>query len=60
MSYSRRDFLKAAGTGVVLTAVNGRRVFQAKGETVEATEERLATLKHFESDLRRGLAPKPS
>jgi hypothetical protein len=44
----------------VLTAVNGRRVFQSKGETVEATEERLAMLKQCESDLRRGLAPKPS
>lgn len=26
MSYSRRDFLKAAGSGIVLTAVNGDAV----------------------------------
>lgn len=44
----------------VLTTVNGRRVFQSKGETLEATEERLALLKQFESDLRQGMTPKPS
>ena len=44
----------------VLTTVNGRRVFQAKSETVEATDERIKELKQFETDLRRGMAPKPS
>jgi len=44
----------------VLTMVNGRRVFQSKGEAIEATEERLALLKQFESDLRREMAAKPS
>ncbi len=29
MSYSRRNFLKAAGSGVVLTAVGGESVFVA-------------------------------
>ena len=28
MSYSRRNFLKAAGSGVVLTAVGGERSFR--------------------------------
>ena len=44
----------------VLTTVDGRRVFQSKAETVDATDERLDTLKRFEADLRRGLASKPS
>lgn len=44
----------------VLTTVNGRRVFQAKGATVEATQERMELLKQFETDLRQGMAPKPS
>ena len=29
MSYSRRNFLKAAGSGVVLTAVGGESIFVA-------------------------------
>jgi hypothetical protein len=44
----------------VLTTVNGRRVFQSKGETVEATDERMGLLEQFETDLRQGMAPKPS
>lgn len=44
----------------VLTTVNGRRVFQSKGETVEATDQRMELLKQFEADLRREMAPKPS
>jgi hypothetical protein len=44
----------------VLTTLNGRRVFQSKNESVEATDERLELLKQFETDLRREMAPKPS
>jgi hypothetical protein len=44
----------------VLTTVNGRRVFQAKHETVDATDDRLELLKQFEIDLRQGMAPQPS
>ena len=45
MSYSRRDFLKAAGTGVVLTAVNGEAVVAAAaadppGRLVPITKEK--------------------
>ena len=36
----------------VLTEVEGRKVFQAKSEIVEATPERLATLQRFKDDLR--------
>jgi hypothetical protein len=35
----------------VLTELEGRKVFQAKKEVVEATSERLATLENFRSDL---------
>lgn len=35
----------------VLTENNGRKVFQAKGETVDATEDRQKALKNFENDL---------
>jgi len=35
----------------VLTEVGGRRVFQAKAEAIEATEERLETLRRFREDL---------
>lgn len=35
----------------VLTEVGGRKVFQAKSEIVEATEERLAALQRFREDL---------
>jgi len=35
----------------VLTELNGRKVFQAKGEVAEATPERLETLEKFREDL---------
>jgi hypothetical protein len=35
----------------VLTEREGRKVFQAKSETVEATPERLALLQRFRQDL---------
>ncbi len=35
----------------VLTEVNGRKVFQAKGEVIEATPERLETLRKFREEL---------
>jgi hypothetical protein len=35
----------------VLTEIQGRKVFQAKSEIVEATPERLATLERFRDDL---------
>lgn len=36
----------------VLTEVEGRKVFQAKSEIVEATPENLETLQKFSRDLR--------
>jgi len=41
----------------VLVEKDGRKVFQAKTEVVEATPERLATLEKFRSDLDRLLTP---
>ncbi len=41
----------------VLTEVQGRRVFQAKSEIVEATPERLQELEHFREELNQLLAP---
>ena len=35
----------------VLTEKNGRKVFQAKSETVDATEDRRNELKNFAKDL---------
>jgi hypothetical protein len=35
----------------VLTSVEGRQVFQAKSEIVEATAERLAALQKFREDV---------
>jgi hypothetical protein len=35
----------------VLTEVDGRKVFQAKSEIIEATGERLEELKKFKEDL---------
>ncbi|MGA3104509.1 MAG: hypothetical protein ABSD53_08520 [Terriglobales bacterium] len=35
----------------VLTEVNGRKVFQAKSEVVEATPERLEMLRKFREEL---------
>lgn len=36
----------------VLTEREGRQVFQAKAEVLEATPERLEVLRHFREDLR--------
>lgn len=41
----------------VLVEKDGRQVFQAKAETVEATPERLDALRRFAQDLRDLLAP---
>src|SRR5204862_2483537 len=40
----------------VLTESDGRPVFQAKQEIVEATPERLAKLQQFQNDLREQLS----
>ena len=40
----------------VLVEREGRHIFQAKSEVVEATPERLQTLKHFREDLEKLLA----
>ena len=40
----------------VLTESDGRQVFQAKQETVEATPERVDKLRRFHSDLREHLS----
>lgn len=40
----------------VLVEREGRPIFQAKSEVVEATPERLQTLKHFREDLEKLLA----
>jgi hypothetical protein len=37
----------------VLTERDGLQVFQAKNEVVEATPERLATLRKFDADLKQ-------
>jgi hypothetical protein len=41
----------------VLTEKEGRPVFQAKSEIVEATPERIETLKRFRADLAELLRP---
>ncbi|MFB3917685.1 MAG: hypothetical protein ACE14M_13200 [Terriglobales bacterium] len=41
----------------VLVEKNGRQVFQAKSETVEATPERLELLHQFRTELERALTP---
>ncbi len=41
----------------VLVEKDGRQVFQAKSETIEATPERLEALKRFRDDLDRLLNP---
>ena len=41
----------------VLTEVQGRKVFQAKSEIVEATPERLETVRQFLEDLNQILKP---
>src|SRR5438445_13667755 len=40
----------------VLTESDGRQVFQAKQETVEATPERVAKLRRVHSDFRENLS----
>ncbi len=44
----------------VLTEREGRRVFQAKTEIVEATPERLALLQRFRQDLAEAMSGKMS
>jgi hypothetical protein len=41
----------------VLVETGGRRVFQSKQDIVEATPERLETLRRFREDLRQLLRP---
>ena len=41
----------------VLTEIQGRKVFQAKSELVDATPERLQELKQFGEELQQLLAP---
>ena len=41
----------------VLVEREGRKVFQAKSETLEATPERIETLRRFRDDLERLLTP---
>ncbi len=41
----------------VLVEKGGQQVFQAKGEMVEGTPERLEILRRFENDLKDLLAP---
>jgi hypothetical protein len=41
----------------VLVETGGRRVFQAKQEIIEATPERLETLRRFREDLQRLIRP---
>ena len=43
----------------VLVEKAGRRVFQAKQETVEATPERLENLRRFRTDLAELLSQRP-
>jgi hypothetical protein len=41
----------------VLVEKDGRQLFQAKSETLEATPERLETLRRFKADLQQLLVP---
>ena len=41
----------------VLTEVGGRKVFQNKGQTVEATPERIAEVEKFRADVKSAMAP---
>jgi len=41
----------------VLVETQGRQVFQAKAETLDATPERLQTLQTFREELERALNP---
>jgi hypothetical protein len=40
----------------VLVEKDGRQIFQSKAETLEATQERLETLRRFKADLEQLLA----
>ena len=40
----------------VLTEMEGRKVFQFKGELIEATPERLAKLEKFRTDVKAAMA----
>jgi hypothetical protein len=42
----------------VLTELDGRKVFQAKSEVVEATPERIGALRKFGEDLSTVLHPR--
>jgi len=44
----------------VLTESEGRQVFQAKSEILEATPERLATLQKFRTDLAKLISDQPA
>jgi hypothetical protein len=44
----------------VLTTKNGQKVFQAKGQIVEATPERERELRAFEDELAGFLVPRPN
>jgi hypothetical protein len=48
---------KVAGRFGVLTSAKGKPIFQSKADSVEATDERVAALKQFESDLRPLIRP---
>lgn len=41
----------------VLTEVEGRKVFQNKSQTVEATAERIAEVEQFRADVKAAIAP---
>ena len=41
----------------VLTEVGGQKVFQNKGQTVEATPERIAEVEKFRADVKAAIAP---
>jgi hypothetical protein len=41
----------------VLTEQHGRKVFQAKAEIIEATQERLEELQRFRDELKQLLTP---
>jgi hypothetical protein len=41
----------------VLTEIDGRKVFQNKGQVVEGTPERLDALERFRADVKRALEP---
>jgi len=48
---------KVAGRIGVLTQQNGKRVFQAKADSVDATDERVAELNTFAEELKALLRP---